>query len=388
VTAFDPEAPLPDAPDPWAGSTVPAWRDAPPYAMTEMIAAEPALAERLARRLRDDPELTRLVDWLREAASAGEPITLLGCGTSEHAAEAIAGLWTAALDLPGGREVRYAQALEAVGRPQTDGVVVAVSHEGGTRFTNEALRMAAEAGARTALVSVSDRSPGAGIAGLTIVTGEQDQSWCHTVGYLSPIVVGAAVAARVADGSDLDATALRALLMIADDVPGTEALAGRLAACDEILVVGSGADHASARELALKLSEGARIPTQALHLETVLHGHLAAASERMGLVLILAAARTPVVVARARDLLRAGLELGMPAGAVIAADLGDDVPAELTSAGRLAVPTTGLIEQQAAGVLAAAVPIQLLAERLARARRVNPDTLAREDPRHQAAGSV
>jgi hypothetical protein len=108
----------------------------------------------------------------------------------------------------------------------------------------------------------------------------------------------------------------------------------------------------------------------------------------MGLVLILAAARTPVVVARARDLLRAGLELGMPAGAVIAADLGDDVPAELTSAGRLAVPTTGLIEQQAAGVLAAAVPIQLLAERLARARRVNPDTLAREDPRHQAAGSV
>ena len=52
--SFKPDAALPGAPDPWAWSTMPAWRDAPPYAMTEMIAAEPALAERLVRRLTDD----------------------------------------------------------------------------------------------------------------------------------------------------------------------------------------------------------------------------------------------------------------------------------------------------------------------------------------------
>ena len=42
---FDADAPLPGAPDPWASSTMPEVRAGPPYAMTEMIAAEPALAE-------------------------------------------------------------------------------------------------------------------------------------------------------------------------------------------------------------------------------------------------------------------------------------------------------------------------------------------------------
>ena len=48
--SFDADAPLPGAPDPWASSTMPEMRGGPPYAMTEMIAAEPALAERLVRR--------------------------------------------------------------------------------------------------------------------------------------------------------------------------------------------------------------------------------------------------------------------------------------------------------------------------------------------------
>ena len=45
--ATDPTARLPGAPDPWAPSEMPASRTGPPYAMTEMIAAEPALAGRL-----------------------------------------------------------------------------------------------------------------------------------------------------------------------------------------------------------------------------------------------------------------------------------------------------------------------------------------------------
>ena len=48
---FDPDRPLPDMPDPWAGTSVPAARSGPPYAMTEMIAAEPALAERMLAAL-------------------------------------------------------------------------------------------------------------------------------------------------------------------------------------------------------------------------------------------------------------------------------------------------------------------------------------------------
>jgi len=49
--SFDAAAPLPGAPDPWAGSEMPPLRGGPPYLMTEMIAAEPAVAERVVRRL-------------------------------------------------------------------------------------------------------------------------------------------------------------------------------------------------------------------------------------------------------------------------------------------------------------------------------------------------
>lgn len=376
--AFDPEAPLPGAPDPWAGSTMPPLRDGAPYAMTEMIAAEPALAERLARRLATDPAVEMLVAWVRDAMAAQAPVTILGCGTSEHAAEGIAAMWREVADI----DARHAQALETLAGPQRDGLVVAISHEGGTRATNDALQAAREAGARTALISVSDRSPGAAIAELTVQTGEQDTSWCHTVGYLSPLVAGAAVAGHLA-GAQLEATAVRALLQVGDS-PDADAVAARLAACDRLLVSGSGPDHATARELALKVAEGAHLPAHALHLETILHGHLAATDRRTGFVLVLTSASWGVLE-RARRVLAAIASLGMPAAALIGADLGDDVPRELTPAGRLAVPETSRLPRVPASLLGAAVPLQLLAERLARARGTNPDTIGREDPAQAAA---
>jgi glucosamine--fructose-6-phosphate aminotransferase (isomerizing) len=371
--SFDPEEPLPGAPDPWAGSTMPAVRSGPPYLMTEMIAAEPAVAERLARRLASDPAVGVLRDVIAEAAAAGHSVVVTGCGTSEHAAEGLAAMLRPAAD------ARDAQALELLARPPSKGLVIGVSHEGGTRFTNEALRASRAAGARTALVTVSDRSPGAALAEITVTTGEQDQSWCHTVGYLSPLVVGAALM-----DPSLDATALRALLQIADDQPGAEAIAGALAGCERVITVGSGADHVTARELALKAAEGAHMPAHALHLETLLHGHLAAAGPSTGLVLVLTSV-DQVVLERAGDVLRAARALGMPAAAVLGADVGDEIPRDLTSAGRLAVPETRLLHPLAAALLGAAIPIQLLAERLARARRVNPDTLGRDDPAQAAA---
>jgi hypothetical protein len=78
----------------------------------------------------------------------------------------------------------------------------------------------------------------------------------------------------------------------------------------------------------------------------------------------------------------------MPAAAIVAADLGDDVPLPLTPAGRLAVPLARGLPRLTAAVLGSAIPLQLLTERLARARGVNPDTLNREDPRQAAAGEA
>ena len=42
----------------------------------------------------DRPEVTRLRDAVVEAAAAGEPVVVTGCGTSEHAAMVVAELLT------------------------------------------------------------------------------------------------------------------------------------------------------------------------------------------------------------------------------------------------------------------------------------------------------
>jgi glutamine---fructose-6-phosphate transaminase (isomerizing) len=386
MPAFDPEAPLPGAPDPWTGSEMPALRGGPPYAMTEMIAAEPALAERLVRRLNDDPILGKLTVALEEAATGGQPIVTTGCGTSEHAAMIASALLNEVLD---GATAWPMQALEVARRPPRDGLLVAVSHEGGTWATNEALRAAHAAGSTTALITVSDRSPGAAVSDLVLTTGEQDQSWCHTVGYLSPMIAATALAGEVSE-APLDPVVVRALLEASTQVSSAESVATELAGCARLLVVGSGIDYPAARELALKIEEGARLPASALQLETIRHGHLAAAAERTGLVAVLTDAEGwgETVIERTRAVLRSAAELGMPAAALVAADLGDNVPQPLTPAGRLSVPLAGGLSRPAGAALATTIPLQLLAERLARVRGRNPDTIGRDDPRQAAAADA
>ncbi len=243
---FDPAAALPGAPDPWAGSEMPAWRDRPPYAMTEMIAAEPAVARRLTRRLRADPALGRVAAAVIDASGDGRPVTITGCGTSQHGA--IAWRRCSRTDWPrsGGVARSCARSRRSswpAGR-LTAGVVIGISHEGGTEATNLALRWAGGRDGKTALVTVSDRSPGAALAREVLTTGEQDQSWCHTVGYLSPLVAGACLHAAITSTELSEEAVERQVAAGADDAVA-ERLAAGLAGTDHVVVVGSGADYAA-----------------------------------------------------------------------------------------------------------------------------------------------
>jgi fructoselysine-6-P-deglycase FrlB-like protein len=359
---------------------MPVFRGKPPYVMSEMIAAEPAHAERLLHRLADDDGFAALADAIRAAADAGQPIVATGCGTSEHAAMAIAALLAEALE----REVRSVQALELLHRPPAEGVLVAVSHEGGTHATNEALSAARAAGARTALVTVGSGSPGAGIAQLVVATGEQDQSWCHTIGYLSPMLVGVALAGRLG-GAKPDIAAVRALLDVSNDARPASDTASGLGSLDRLLVAGSGVDAITARELALKVAEGAHLPTAAYELETLLHGHLAAADRWTGLVLVHTGAGAGPIADRAARLLDAAKALRVAAAGIVSEEASEVIADDLTPAGRIVLPHTGRVAGAAGSLLASAIALQLLTERLARARGVNPDTLGREDPAQAAA---
>jgi fructoselysine-6-P-deglycase FrlB-like protein len=326
-----------------------------------MVAAQPALASAL---LDSPPEgLASFAGAVREASKAGLPVTVVGCGTSEHGAMAIAELLSAALGDGWPRAVTSRQSLDAAEQPQRGGVCIAVSHDGGTYATTLALEAAAAAGATTAVVTNVPDGPTAGPAEIVLPTPVHDDSWCHTVAYVSSILVGAALARELGMG-DVDGSAAAQLLRDTT-VPDAAAVAGS----ERVLCAGAGIDYITARELALKLAEGARLQTAALHLETLLHGHLA--GEDSGTAVVLAST--------ARDAGRIGRRAALAAGAV--AEIGMPVVS-------IGAPVATSLAEPVARLLAGAAALQGLTLALVRARQVNPDLIRREEEPYRLAAAV
>ena len=391
---FDPTAELAPAPTPWASTSQPSHRDGPPYHMTEMIAAEPGVARRIVDRLADPQGgAGRLAGAVGQAASSGATIVVTGCGTSEHAAQATAEILREAIRAAGmgggAGSVVAAQALELALDPPSGGLVIGVSHEGGTAATNRALAASAAAGARTGVLTASAHSPAGELAEIVVETVELDHSWCHTIGYLSPIVAAASIGAHLS-GRPLDPDAVGELLAAGTrDESGAEAIAARLSDARTLLVIGSGADRPAARELVLKVEEASWLPSAMRDVETFLHGHLPSIDDGTGLVLILAdrAAREDRLE-RAREALAAAAVLGVRAAAIVAGDVSPTIPDDLTPAGRLIVEEATSLPAPVAALLGTATPLQLLTERLARARGTNPDPIRRDDERYAAASAA
>jgi glucosamine--fructose-6-phosphate aminotransferase (isomerizing) len=401
TSTFDPTAPLPGPPDPWRSTSQPSRRGTAPFHMTDMIEAEPALAPRILARNEDAASAAAaLAGAISRAIKAGGPVVVTGCGTSEHAAQGVAGILgeavrAAGLSGPGGiaaREPASEQALELSLDPPASGLVIGVSHEGATTATNAALAASRAAGARTALITVTDRSPGAELAHLVVETEELDQGWCHTVGYLSPLVAAVAVGAHLARRPVDEAvrSAVRDLLQAGVDRASiAEAVAARLSAMRTVLVVASGADRPAGRELTLKIEEGTWIPAAYRDLETFLHGHLAATDESTALVLMLTDRdHRDDRLERARGALRAARVIGMETAAIVTADIAAELPTELTPAGRIVVPEAPSLPSPVAALLGTATPLQLLTERLARARGVDPDAIHRDVDRYREAADA
>ncbi|MDX6562511.1 MAG: hypothetical protein QOD65_2325, partial [Gaiellales bacterium] len=140
----------------WYGEGYPELREGPPWVMEEMIEAEAGLAEPIAAAAGADA----IAAGVARAASAGEPIVVTGCGTSEHGAMAVAALLGEALRTTGSRVVpEPRQALDAALDPRAGGICIGISHDGTTRATIHALAAARDAGAATATIGVRDDSP-------------------------------------------------------------------------------------------------------------------------------------------------------------------------------------------------------------------------------------
>ncbi len=316
---------------------------------------------------------------------------IVGCGTSEHgalgAAEILRDAWHRT-GLAGYGPVGV-QAFEAALDP-AGGLCIAISHDGATWATTRALEAARAAGARTAIVTVSGRAPGARGVDVVLETVERDQSYCHTIGYTSPLLAATAVAAALT-GEHVDPPTVRALMAAGIGPTATkaaESIAAGLSGCRPILVIGSGADRPAARELVLKLEEGTWIPAAMRDLETFLHGHLPSTDAGTGLVLIMAESRAHAErVARARQALEAAGAIGIRVGAIVSSTVSAQLDPALTPLGRIVVPEAPDLSAPEAALLGTATPLQLLVERLARVVGTNPDPIRRTDPVYAAAAA-
>jgi glucosamine--fructose-6-phosphate aminotransferase (isomerizing) len=250
-------------------------------------------------------------------------VVFTGCGTSFHAAQT------------GGQAM---QALEVVLGPPDADLLVAVSHEGGTVLTLEAVTVFA---GPTWLVTGAAESPLADRADeVVVVTPAVEESYCHTASYTCAV---AALAALRGESIEWLPAAVQAAL--ADPWPASEH--------ERIVVAGAGRDWPTAQEAALKLREGAFIAAEAHQTEQLLHGDLAAVDETVRAFVLEGEGRA---AERAADATRA-LEV-----------LGCDVTL---------VPTRHPVVD--------IVRFQLLAVDLAERRGVDPDLIRRDDPRWDAA---
>jgi fructoselysine-6-P-deglycase FrlB-like protein len=378
----------PSAPPAWYSDDYPELRAAPPWVMEEMVAAEPSLVVPILRH----PRAAGLAQLILDVDESGEPIVVTGCGTSEHGAQAVAELLEAALRQRGARggRVEARQAFEAALDPRPGGLCLAVTHDGETRATLLALEAAHDVGAATAAITANPAGAVVTTADLTLITPLRDRSWCHTVAYVSAILAGAALAAEIAE-LDLDAEALTAWLREAV-APGEaeRQIARAIQDLAVLQIVGGGADRVTARELALKIEEGARRPAVARDLETLLHGHFVACGSETGLIMALTDGRgSERRWRRAAMAMDAAARLGMATAAILSPEASQVIPSSLTPAGRIVIPDGEDALPPLLALLGGAAALQRLTLALVAAAGVNPDLIRREEaPYREAAAAV
>jgi glutamine---fructose-6-phosphate transaminase (isomerizing) len=267
-------------------------------------------------------------EWLRQVPTdrrlPGSRILFTGCGTSFHAAQT------------GGEA---AQALDLVLRPDRDAdVLVAISHEGTTKLTLEAVQ--AWRGEKWVVTGKPDSPIAAECDHVVVATPEIEKSWCHTASYTCAVAAIAALRGQ-------DISELPELVEAELERPALATDHGRF------LVAGAGSGWPTAQEATLKIREGAFLSAEAHHTEQLLHGHLAAVDESVRCFVLEGEGRA---AERARDALAALRELGC------------DVEF---------VPTRHPVVD--------IVRFQLLTLALAEKRGVNPDHIHTDDPRWKRA---
>jgi glucosamine--fructose-6-phosphate aminotransferase (isomerizing) len=226
------------------------WRQ--PADLRELL-ADPVPAEAAAERLR------------------GRRVFLVGTGTSWHAANH--GAWLLA---EAGVDAVPVQAMDAAlwgPRPGADDALLILSHRNTKHYASEVLSSARASGVPTVVIS------GKGSPGADVETVEPERSPTFTASHLGALLrlaqIASALGARLPGLEQVPAAVEAAL---ADDGPG-------VAPPERLLeFAGAGPNQWTAAEGALKVREAARVVTEGLAVEQLLHGPSVALGEGCTLV--------------------------------------------------------------------------------------------------------
>lgn len=229
-------------------------------------------------------------EWLRRVPESvgerrlpeGARVLFTGCGTSYHAALACG---------------PAARALELVlGNAPPADVLVAISHEGETAVTREAVE--AFPGETWLVTGAPESQLAREVDHVVVATPELERSYCHTASYTCAIATGRALL-----GEDVG--------MLADAVQDElDAEPLTISAHTRFVVAGAGRDLPTVHEAVLKLREGVHVAAEAHHTEQLLHGDLAAIDESVRCFVLEGEGRA---AERAIDVMRALGELGCDA---------------------------------------------------------------------------
>jgi glucosamine--fructose-6-phosphate aminotransferase (isomerizing) len=314
-----------------------AWENLPMSAMRETMAAQPAALERILVDRRP------LDDAVRKLA--GRRVFVVGTGTSWHAANQGA----ARLRKAGLEAWPVAAADAAAGGPCTGAgdALRLLTHRGTKRFTSDVLASARAQGLSTVVIS-RQGNPDADLE-----TVPNETSAAFTASHLGALLRLAQLAEHL--GAELGSLA---------DVPDAVAaeLAGGPAAVAPprrlLEYAGVGINAWTAAEGALKIREAARVASEGMAAEAILHG--------------------PAVALGGDDALVC-LDSGTASERL--QQLGDVVAAQGATVYRFARPELG----EALSIFPLTVVVQKIAVEAAEALGTNPDRFGRDLPERDAA---
>lgn len=329
------------------------------------IEEQPAALERLAASAGE-------IDAIGRRAAGARLVRIVAHGSSDNAASY--GVYAFALlaNLTAFRDSISLLTYYDAAPDLRDSIVVAISQSGRTPDVVEYAAAARGKAALTIAITNDADSPLAAAADATIplLAGDElavaaSKTYTTSLGALALLAaaVGGRDVAALADDVRACAQAMgTAIPNVKAEAGGTAAL---LHAATQLVVIGRGAELATAREIALKLSETCRLLADALTTTDLAHGPIAGVGPE-----------TPVwVVASDDPCLPAALEAAARARAAGAPVIASGpVAARVVGAGiRLATPHAA---QPILGPLLSVVPGQLFAWALALARGLDPDSPA------------